>query len=103
MAHRSWCAENDGTESNERLEFLGDAVLGWVIADIAFRQYRDLPEVDLTRHVGERHRVDDALAEVGERSLGEFGEPAEHEIGDHPPEDGVAEELEAFVADDLVG
>src|SRR5205823_1547550 len=28
LAHRSWCAENPGHESNERLEFLGDAVLG---------------------------------------------------------------------------
>ena len=28
LAHRSWCAENDGVTSNERLEFLGDSVLG---------------------------------------------------------------------------
>jgi len=28
LAHRSWCAETPGTVSNERLEFLGDAVLG---------------------------------------------------------------------------
>ena len=30
-----------GTESNERLEFLGDAVLGWVVADHVFRRYPD--------------------------------------------------------------
>ena len=30
MAHRSWCAETPDERSNERLEFLGDAVLGWV-------------------------------------------------------------------------
>ncbi|MCB1000570.1 MAG: ribonuclease III [Acidimicrobiales bacterium] len=48
MAHRSWCAEHPGNESNERLEFLGDAVLGWVVADIAYRQHRDLPEGKLT-------------------------------------------------------
>ena len=42
MSHRSWCAEHPGTDSNERLEFLGDAVLGWVIADLVFRQYADL-------------------------------------------------------------
>ena len=35
LVHRSWLAENDGGESNERLEFLGDAVLGLVIADLA--------------------------------------------------------------------
>lgn len=48
LRHRSWCAENGGVESNERLEFLGDAVLGWAIADIAFRRHPDLPEGGLT-------------------------------------------------------
>ena len=48
LAHRSWCAEHQGNASNERLEFLGDAVLGWVVADIAYRNYRDLPEGKLT-------------------------------------------------------
>lgn len=47
LAHRSWCAETPGTESNERLEFLGDAVLGWAIADIAYHRY-DVPEGQLT-------------------------------------------------------
>ena len=48
MAHRSWCAETPGEESNERLEFLGDAVLGWVIADVAFRRFDTLAEGILT-------------------------------------------------------
>ena len=48
MHHRSWNAENDGGESNERLEFLGDAVLGWVVADIVYSQHSDLPEGKLT-------------------------------------------------------
>jgi ribonuclease-3 len=48
MAHRSWCAEWPGHASNERLEFLGDAVLGWKIAEIAYLQYQDLPEGKLT-------------------------------------------------------
>ncbi len=39
LAHRSWCAETRGAVSNERLEFLGDAVLGWAIADIVFHRY----------------------------------------------------------------
>jgi ribonuclease-3 len=39
LAHRSWCSETPGTVSNERLEFLGDAVLGWAIADIVFHRY----------------------------------------------------------------
>lgn len=48
MQHRSWQAENDAPESNERLEFLGDAVLGWVVADIAYTSFADLPEGRLT-------------------------------------------------------
>lgn len=48
MAHRSWCAENPGHASNERLEFLGDAVLGWVTADIAFRRFPAMSEGELT-------------------------------------------------------
>ncbi len=39
LAHRSWCAEMPGVISNERLEFLGDAVLGWAIADIVYHRY----------------------------------------------------------------
>jgi ribonuclease-3 len=48
LAHRSWCAEFPGNPSNERLEFLGDAVLGWVVADLAYQRYPDLPEGKLT-------------------------------------------------------
>ena len=48
LAHRSWCAESAGAENNERLEFLGDAVLGWAIADIVYRRYDEVPEGQLT-------------------------------------------------------
>lgn len=48
LTHRSYCAENDGAVSNERLEFLGDAVLGWVVADLAFHRFTQLAEGDLT-------------------------------------------------------
>lgn len=37
-----------GPPSNERLEFLGDAVLGWVVADLAYRVHGDLAEGKLT-------------------------------------------------------
>jgi ribonuclease-3 len=49
VAHRSWCAENPGTSSNERLEFLGDAVLGLVVTDHIYRAYPDLPEGELAK------------------------------------------------------
>ncbi len=49
MCHRSWVAEApDDIDSNERLEFLGDAVLGWVVADVAFRAFGNLAEGALT-------------------------------------------------------
>jgi ribonuclease-3 len=48
LSHRSWVAESGETHSNERLEFLGDAVLGWVIADLTYRRYADLAEGALT-------------------------------------------------------
>lgn len=48
LIHRSWQAENNSESSNERLEFLGDAVLGWVVADMAFRRLEDVHEGKLT-------------------------------------------------------
>jgi ribonuclease-3 len=49
MAHRSWCAETAGEDPNERLEFLGDAVLGLVVTDHIYRSYPDLPEGELAK------------------------------------------------------
>jgi ribonuclease III len=49
VAHRSWCAETAGARSNERLEFLGDAVLGLVVTDFLFRTYDTLPEGELAK------------------------------------------------------
>lgn len=72
LVHRSWCAENPGHESNERLEFLGDAVLGLIITDHAFHAYPDLSEGELT---DVRKAVVNAvtLAEVAdELGLGEY-------------------------------
>ena len=49
LAHRSWCAENPGTGSNERLEFLGDAVLGIVVTDHLYRTYSEMSEGELAK------------------------------------------------------
>ncbi len=48
LRHRSWCSENNGN-SNERLEFLGDAVLGLLVAKKIFENYPDKPEGDLAK------------------------------------------------------
>jgi ribonuclease-3 len=71
MAHRSWCAETAGETSNERLEFLGDAVLGLVVTDHLFLTYPDLPEGELAK-VRASVVNSEALAEVAaELSLGD--------------------------------
>jgi ribonuclease III len=49
LTHRSYLNENpDVTRDNERLEFLGDAVLDFVVGDYLFRRLPDLPEGELT-------------------------------------------------------
>lgn len=49
LAHRSWCAEHPEQASNERLEFLGDSVLGLVVTDHLYRTYPELPEGELAK------------------------------------------------------
>jgi ribonuclease III len=69
--HRSWCAEHPGHPSNERLEFLGDSVLGVVVTDHVYRTYADLAEGDLTE-IRKTVVSSVALADVaGELRLGE--------------------------------
>lgn len=48
LTHSSYAAEHPDEESNERLEFLGDAVLGFVIADEMFRRHPRFDEGILT-------------------------------------------------------
>ena len=49
ICHRSWCAEHPGGASNERLEFLGDAVLGAVVAEELYTRFPDADEGWLSR------------------------------------------------------
>jgi ribonuclease-3 len=49
LRHRSWCAENLGAPSNERLEFLGDAVLGLVITDHLYTTHPEMQEGELAK------------------------------------------------------
>ena len=68
VTHRSFAYENGGIPTNERLEFLGDSVLGLVVTDTLYRVHPDLPEGQLAKL---RAAVVNAraLAEVG-RVLG---------------------------------
>ncbi|MEX2627107.1 MAG: ribonuclease III [Ilumatobacteraceae bacterium] len=68
MAHRSWVAETRDAVSNERLEFLGDAVLGWVVADLVYHRFSDLPEgalTDLRKSVVNANALAEVAVELG--------------------------------------
>jgi len=49
LSHRSQSAESGDGATNERLEFLGDAVLGFVVADLLYRRFSQYSEGELTR------------------------------------------------------
>jgi len=49
LTHRSYAYENGGLPTNERLEFLGDAVLGLIVTDTLYRKHPDLPEGQLAK------------------------------------------------------
>ena len=51
LTHSSYANErwHDGLMSNERLEFLGDSVLGMIVADYLYRNFPNRPEGELTR------------------------------------------------------
>ena len=49
LTHRSFAYENGGLPTNERLEFLGDSVLGLIVTDTLFREFPDLPEGQLAK------------------------------------------------------
>jgi ribonuclease-3 len=50
LTHRSYANENASTtEDNERLEFLGDAVLDFIVGEWAYHRFPEMAEGDLTR------------------------------------------------------
>ncbi|MGQ4506535.1 ribonuclease III [Dermabacteraceae bacterium CCM 9519] len=68
LTHRSWAFENGGGENNERLEFLGDAVLGLASAELLYERHPDLPEGQLARRraaVVNMHALASIAREIG--------------------------------------
>jgi len=49
LTHRSYCSEQGIEESNERLEFLGDSVLGFVVTTFVYEEFPALPEGELAK------------------------------------------------------
>ncbi|MEO5839656.1 MAG: ribonuclease III [Acidimicrobiales bacterium] len=65
LTHRSYIAENDNSESNERLELLGDSVVGLAVTDHLFRTLTDRDEGTLAK-IRSAVVSEPALAEVAE-------------------------------------
>ncbi len=72
LTHRSFANENGGLPNNERLEFLGDAVLGLSVAEQLYKQYPDRPESDISKmraSIVSRYGCADVARDIG---LGEY-------------------------------
>lgn len=72
LTHRSFAHEAGGVPTNERLEFLGDTVLGLVVTEALYRRHPDLSEGDLAKM---------RAATVSQRSLAAIAR--ELELGDY--------------------
>ncbi|GAA4887098.1 ribonuclease III [Saccharopolyspora cebuensis] len=75
LTHRSYAYENGGLPPNERLEFLGDAVLGLVITDRLYTDHPELPEGQLAKlraSVVNMHALAGVARELGEGGLGHY-------------------------------
>ena len=111
LTHSSYANEHreKGALSNERLEFLGDSILGLVVADHLYRTRPDLPEGDLTR-IRAALVCENSLVDVAkELDLGSYlklGKGEESGGGRHRPSiqaDAVEAMLAAVYLDGGIG
>ena len=83
LRHSSYANEHRGANffSNERLEFLGDSVLGFVTAEYLFAKHPTAPEGELTRIRALREDNDKTQQEIADLlclSLIHISEPTRH-------------------------
>ncbi len=74
LTHSSYANENhkSGAKCNERLEFLGDAVLGMTVAEELFKKNPDMPEGEMTRHRASLVCEDSLALTAEELKIGEY-------------------------------
>jgi ribonuclease-3 len=100
VTHRSYCAEHDQVASNERLEFLGDAVLGCAIAAHLYERFPEMSEGQLSKMRAEVVNTS-SLAEVAaELGLGDELRLGRGELisGGRCKQSILADALEAVIA-----
>ena len=95
LTHSSYANErwHDGLMSNERLEFLGDSILGMVVADHLYRNFPQRPEGELTKMRADMV-CETSLAQVAKKiNLGE------HLLLGHGEEQGGGRKRNSILAD----
>jgi ribonuclease-3 len=102
LTHRSYAYENGGLPTNERLEFLGDSVLGLVVTAALYHAHPDLPEGRLAKlraSVVNSRALADVARDLGPRGLGPYlllGK-GEESTGGRNKESILADTLEALL------
>jgi ribonuclease-3 len=102
LTHRSYAYENGGLPTNERLELLGDAVLGLVIVEELFRRHPDNSEGDLAKlrnSIVNSHALAGVARDLTGTGLGEYLLLGRGEIqtGGHGKSSILADTLESLI------
>ena len=95
LAHSSYANErwHDSLKSNERLEFLGDSILGMVVAEFLYRNYPNRPEGELTRMRA------DMVCETSLAKVAHILQLGSHMLLGHGEEQGGGRDRASILAD----
>lgn len=95
LSHSSYANEfwHDSLKSNERLEFVGDSILGMIVAEYLYRRFPDRPEGELTRMRADMV-CETALAGIANRLL-----LGQHLLLGHGEEQSGGRERASILAD----
>jgi ribonuclease-3 len=101
LTHRSYVNEHpDAGEHNERLEFLGDAVLGFVVGELLYQCYPEMSEAQLTRlrsNLVDEKQLGKFATQLGVGELIRLGKGAIKEGGRENPS-LLSDTFEAYIA-----
>lgn len=98
LRHESYAQESEES-SQERLEFLGDSILGAVVAEFLFRHYSDLPEGRLAQMKAALVSTEQLAEKARQLGLGEYVElgRGQHQEGNRQRSNLLADTLEALI------
>ena len=89
LTHRSYANENpEEGDNNERLEFLGDAILGFLVGELLFKKYPQMSEAQLTRlrsKLVDETQLGKIGKEIGLGELMQLGKGAQKDQGQENP------------------